>query len=467
MARRIALQAMALVFMAGTTLAGAHPGGIARELAMGGGPLAPTGFGPNIALNPFIYEDPTLMLLNPAYQQMYRNYAWMNIAGGAVSSFNSASDNGYGKQFAGANFSLGKEFTIGAVLSYDPSFANFMVAQMSTFVTALRPGGAQLGLRPVDVFELTATYEMGSLTLGAGILYGRAKNDTKNATAPVPPASSSTELSASVLGIRLGVVMDMGNGSGFDVSGALRMDKATDKVDGTNAAGAASNLGDYSASATEIQVEARLRLKMSNKVNFVPYAAFGSFSGEPKQDAPQSGSLAFTGSTKLSAMLLSVGAGMEYKITNFYFAGGLSFRSSHFKTETRPPSPPVVGTTTVTNSATELPVLNMGLEWNLLDWLTGRMGYYRTFQSVGTKTERPAGGSTTETDTWAGNSNVLLGSYSGPDNSLVTLGLGLRFGSFSLDGTVSEEAIRRGLGLIGAQDNINTFGYVTASYSFD
>jgi hypothetical protein len=95
------------------------------------------------------------------------------------------------------------------------------------------------------------------------------------------------------------------------------------------------------------------------------------------------------------------------------------------------------------------------------------MGYYRTFQSVGTKTERPAGGSTTETDTWAGNSNVLLGSYSGPDNSLITLGLGLRFGSFSLDGTVSEEAIRRGLGLIGAQDNINTFGYVTASYSFD
>jgi hypothetical protein len=261
--------------------------------------------------------------------------------------------------------------------------------------------------------------------------------------------------------------MDMGGGSAFDVSGALRMDKATDNVDGTNAAGATANLGDYSASATEIQVEARLKLRMSNKVNFVPYAAFGSFSGEPKQDGPQTGVLAFNGSSKLSATLLSVGAGMEYKITNFYFAGGLSFRSSHFKTESTPPSPPVIGTTTVTNSATELPVLNMGLEWNLLDWLTARMGYYRTFQSVGTKTERPSGGSTTETNTWAGNSNVLLGSYSGPDNSLITLGLGLRFGSFSLDGTVSEEAIRRGLGLIGAQDNINTFGYVTASYCFD
>jgi hypothetical protein len=467
MVKRIAFLAMALALLAGSSIAGAHPGGIARELALGGGPLAPTGFGPNIALNPFIYDDPTLMLLNPAYQQMYRNYAWMNIAGGAVSNFNSAADNGYGRQFAGANFSFGKEFTIGAVLSFDPSFTNGMVTQLATFVNAVRPGGAQTGLRPVDVIEVTGTYDLGSLTVGAGILYGWAKNDTKNATAPVPPASSSTELSASVFGFRLGAIVDMGGGSAFDVSGALRLDKATDNVDGTNAAGAAADLGNYSASATEIQVEGRLKLKISNKVNFIPYAAFGNLSGEPKQDAPQTGVTPFNGSIKVSATLLSVGAGMEYKITNFYFAGGVSFRTSHVKTETTPPSPPVIGTTSVTNSATEFPVLNMGVEWTLLDWLIGRMGYYRTFQSVGTKTERPTGGSTTETNTWAGNSNVLIGSYSGTDNSLITLGLGLRFGNFALDGTVSEEGIRRGLGLIGAQDNINTFGYVTASYCFD
>jgi hypothetical protein len=467
MIKRLVFLAVTLALLAGSMLAGAHPGGIARELALGGGPLSPTGFGPNIALNPFIYDDPTLMLLNPAYQQMYRNYAWMNIAGGAVSNFNSAVDNGYGRQFAGANFSFGKEATIGAVLSFDPSLANFMVGQLNTFVTPLRPGGAQTGLRPVDVFEVTGTYDLGGLTVGAGILYGWAKNDAKNSTAPIPPASSSTELSASVFGFRLGVIVDMGGGSAFDASGALRLDKATDNVDGTNAAGAAADLGNYSASATEIQIEARLKLKMSNKINFIPYATFGNFSGEPKQDAPQTGVLSFNGSTKLSAMLLAVGAGMEYRITNFYFAGGLSYRTAHFKTESTPASPPVIGTTTVTNSATEFPVLNMGVEWTLLDWLIGRMGYYRTFQSQGTKTERPAGNSTTETDTWAGNSNVLIGSYSGADNSLITLGLGLRFGNFSLDGTVSEEAIRRGLGLIGAQDNINTFGYVTASYCFD
>ena len=467
MVRRIAYLAMALALLTGSIFAGAHPGGIARELALGGGPLTPAaGFGPNLALNPFIVDDPALMLLNPAYQQLYRNYAWMNIAGGAVSGFNSAADNGYGKQFSGANFSFGKEVTIGAVLSFDPSFANLLVSQLGSFTNAVRPGGAQTGLRPVDVFEVTGTYDLGSLTVGAAIMYGWAKNDAKNATAPVPPASSSTELSASVFGFRLGAIADLGGGSAFDVSAALRLDKATDNVDGTNAAGAPADLGNYSASGTEIQVQGRLKLKMSNKVNFVPYAAFGNLSAEPKQDAPQTGATKFTGSTKLSAMLLTVGAGMEYRITNFLFAGGVSFRTSHAKIESTPPLP-ATGTTTQTTSATEVPVFNLGVEWTLLDWLTGRMGYYRSFMSVGQKTERPAGASTTETNTWAGNSNVFIGSYTGTDNSLITLGLGLRFGNFALDGTVSDEAIRRGLGLIGAQDNINTFGYVTASYCFD
>ncbi len=466
MVRRIVFLAAALAILSGSMFAGGHPGGIARELALGGGPLAPTGFGPNLALNPFIYDDPTLMLLNPAYQQMYRNYAWMNIAGGAVLNGTGGADNGYGKQFAGANFSFGKELTIGAVLSFDPSFANLMVNQLASFVGAFRT--AQTGLRPVDVFEVTGTYDLGSLTVGAGILYGWAKNDSKNVGNPAPPASNSSELSASVFGIRLGAILDMGGGSAFDVSGALRMDKATDNEDGTTVTGTPATLGDYSASATEIQIQARLKLKMSNKVNFIPYAAFGNVSGTPKQDAPSTGVAPFTGSVKVTAMLLSVGAGMEYKIANFYFAGGVSFKTASLKSEVTPPTQvPPVGATTTTNSVTEFPVFNLGAEWALLDWLTGRMGYYRTFQSVGSKTERPTPGSTTEFNTWNGNSNVFVGSLTGADNSLITLGLGLKFGNFALDGTVSDEAIRRGLGLIGAQDNINTFGYVTASYCFD
>jgi hypothetical protein len=59
----------------------------------------------------------------------------------------------------------------------------------------------------------------------------------------------------------------------------------------------------------------------------------------------------------------------------------------------------------------------------------------------------------------------LFGNLAGYDG-IVTLGIGLRFGNFSLDATVSEEALRRGFGLVGSNDNINTFGYMNASFNF-
>ena len=62
------------------------------------------------------------------------------------------------------------------------------------------------------------------------------------------------------------------------------------------------------------------------------------------------------------------------------------------------------------------------------------------------------------------NSWVSAGGYS--KDGLVTLGVGMKFGGFAIDATVSEDALRRGLGLIGAHDDINTFGYMTASYYF-
>jgi len=465
MLKRIRFAAIAISLCAGIAVAGSHPGGEARELAMGGGPLTPaSGLGPNIALNPFIFDDPTLMLVNPAYQQEYRNYGWFNMAGGAVTG---QSADGYGRQFTGANFGFGKEATLGVVLSYDPSITNLMVNQLASFVNSVGARAAQTGLRPVDVFEVTGTYDLGSMAVGVGVMYGWAKNTgSNNNPVPVPPGSNSSELSASLFGFRAGALLDLGGGNSADVSAALRLDKATDNESFTSNAGVVANPGNYSASTTEIQVEGRLKLKMSNRVNFVPYAAFGTVSGQPKQDAPATGVPAFTGSTKLSATLITVGAGMEYRITNFYFAGGLSYKMSQLKQEVTPPLP-ATGTTTGTVSATEFPLLNMGMEWTLLDWLTGRLGYYRTFESIAQKTERPAGGATTEVDTWFANSSVAVGSLTGTDNNLITIGLGLHFGNFALDGTVSDQAIRRGLGLIGSSDQINTFGYVTASYCFD
>ena len=61
----------------------------------------------------------------------------------------------------------------------------------------------------------------------------------------------------------------------------------------------------------------------------------------------------------------------------------------------------------------------------------------------------------------------LGGIGAGSWDGVATLGIGIRFGSFSLDGTISDEALRRGFGLIGSNDNINTFGYITLNYNFE
>jgi len=461
MLKKLSAMAVLLVALGNLLFSQAHPGGIAREVAMGGSQA-----GNQFVLNPFIVEDPAYMLLNPAYLPKYKDYAWTNIGGGTLQNVTTV-DNGYGRQNAGINFSLSKEFSLGAVLSFDPSLANLVPAQLASFINGVQGGRAQLGLPPVDVFEVVAAYDMGSMNLGFGFLYGWANRDTKNFPGPLAATSSSeTELSARVMGFRLGIDFDMGGGSAFDATGALRLDKATDNVRASNA-GVAANSGDYSESATEIQVNARLKLKMSNKVNFVPYGAFLTASGEPKQDAPPTGGTATTLSVKGSTLALAFGAGGEYRTPKFYLAGGLSYVLAKTKTETTPSA--AAGTTTSTTTSTSIPVLNLGGEWTFTDWLTGRMGYFRAFTSTNTKTEFPsaANAPTAEQNVFAPTSLVVVGGYGGADNSLVTLGLGLKLGGFALDAVVSEEALRRGFGVIGAQDNINSFGFMTASYCFE
>ncbi len=446
-----------LAIATGAALADAKPGGIARQLSMGGASV-----GSGLALNPFIFRDPAYMLVNPAYQAWYKDYIWLNIAGGRVAGF-STSDNSYGAQNVGVNFALAKRFTLGAILSYDPSVANTVVSSLASFVNTVQPGRAQTGLAPVEVFELTGTVNLGSMDVGVGLLYGRSKNDAS--TDGPPPASVNAEHSASVFGIRAGLLWKLGRGSAVDASAAFRMDNASDDITGTNSAGSPTNNGEYSASATEISVVGRATLRTSRRVSFVPYAAFGYISGEPKQDSPPTGSTAFQGTSKSSATVFAVGAGLEYRTSEFYLAGGASWQTASLKTETTPPPPGA--TTTVTNSVTGLPVFNLGAEWWFLEWLAGRFGYYRSFTTTTNKTEPPTGAPITETNRFTGVSIVSIGNYSGTDNSLITLGIGVQFGGFALDAMVSEDALRRGLGLLGSDDNLNTLGYVTANYSFE
>lgn len=460
--KRFAIIVLLLVAGIASLVGQPRPGGIARQLAMGG-----SNAGTMLVLNPFIIEDPALLLVNPAYQSMYRDYAWANVAGGGLTGLSSGGgpigNDGYGHQFAGVGFGLNDDWAVGAILSYDPSVINTVNSSLIPAIVQGRTSQAIPGV--ANVWEAVIANHMSSVDWGFGVSYGTSNSDGTTSSAAF---NSSREASSSVWGFRAGIVAPFGSGNSFDASVALHLDKATDNL--SNSTPTAATTGKYSASGTELQFGARAKFNCTSKFNFVPYGTLVTISADPKEDERPNGVTSSPATFKASALAYAVGAGGEYHSQSFYFAGGLSWQSAKIKTETSPATPAGgtnPGTTTSSTTFTAIPVMNMGGEWWFTDWLAGRAGYYRWLGKVNSKTEPPTGGTTTESNISFPNSIVAIGGINaGNYDGLMTMGLGFKFGGAVIDATVSEEALRRGLGLIGAQDNINSFGYITASYGF-
>jgi hypothetical protein len=428
--------------------------------------------GQGIVLNPYIWDDPAYILVNPAHQAMYKDYLWTNIGGGTLAGITTV-DNGYGLQNAGVNFALDNQWAVGTVLSFDPSFVNTTsgllrgagVIGVGLPALSIMQRAPQVIPPVANVWEALISYDGSSVDLGFGFMYGSSNADSSLAAGAV---SSNNEASARVLGFRAGALLDLGSGNAVDVGVALRLDKATDKITRTPAPTTAND-GDYSASGTEIQIQGRAKFKLSSRVNLVPFVAFATLSGEPTEDAkPTSVAAATPRTLKASLTAFSVGVGTEYRTTDIFLASGISFFSARAKVEA---SSAAVGaapasslTGTVSNTA--LPVFNLGGEWWFLDWLAGRAGYYRAAGSAKLKIESTTGAisASSETNFSTPSSFLLFGNVVG--DGIVTLGLGLRFGDVSLDATVSEEALRRGFGVFGSSDNLNAFGYMNASFNF-
>ncbi len=460
--KKLAIVAILLLAICSLASSQAKPGGIAREIAMGGSQA-----GTSLILNPFMMDDPALLLLNPAYQIQYKDYAWMNIAGGGLTGLTSSS-NIYGKQNAGVAFGLNSDWALGVTLSYDPSAINAVNTLMGpvpspwgtvpSIESGRRASGAQSIPSVANVWEIVAANHLSSLDWGIGVMYGWSNSDSK--VDNVSGSASNTEASSHVWGFRGGINLPFGTGNSLDVSAALRLDKATDKIDLTPTVNNAD--GAYSASGTEFQVNARAKLNVSSKFNFVPYGSLITISANPQEDTRPTGVTTAPVTINYNVFAYAVGVGGEYRTSAFYFAGGLSLQSARLKLEFTPPGS-ALQTYTFTYSA--IPVANLGGEWWFTDWLAGRAGYYRSIGNINNKTETST--LTAETNLSVPNSMIFIGDVpTTADQGLVTLGIGLKFGGWALDGTVSEEALRRGLGLVGANDNINTFGYLTASYYF-
>ncbi len=451
--RKLAIIVLLSLVVVGLIYSQAKPGGIARQVSMGGSMT-----NSNLVLNPFIIDDPALLLLNPAYQGIYNDYLWSNIAGGRIEG-NSSNDNGYGNQNAGVAFSVADAFAVGLIMSYDPTSVNSLQNLLQSYPQYQR--SSQTVPQIYNVWELVGSYKLSSMTLGLGLMYGWSnRTDDYKYTSPI--STQKNERYASLLSVRVGAIMGISDDLSLDFSGHLRLGSATDKI--TRTPEVTGNGGEYEASGTEMLLYARAKMKVSDKFNFVPYGMFGFGSAEPKEKTQPTGLTKATAKLEYSTSVYALGIGGEYKTQNFYFAGGLSFQHYAQETDRKRPGG---ASDTLKNTwiYTGLPVINLGGEWWLTEWLSGRIGYFRSIGSYNYKNEYP--NYTYESNQSYEHSWLIIGglnpsSYDG----IVTLGVGFKFGGFALDATVSEEALRRGLGLIGSNNGINTFGYLTASYNF-
>ncbi|GEM_PF-1204430 len=467
----------------------AKPGGIARQLALGG-----SSFGTGLVLNPFLIDDPAYMLLNPAYQSLYKNYGWSNIGGGRLTG-SSVEDDGYGMQYSGIAFSINPDLTLGTVLSFDH---NTFGTNYSSLISLNMKRTGQIIPEISNTWELVGSYHLDQMEVGFSVLYGWSNDDFESTEKDISPnpygsgdtttlLSSSGEASSSILGFRVGVLYDLGEGSMFDVAGMVRITNATDKLSSSPATD--STTGEYTLQAMEYRLNARAKFKISEKFDIVPFGMWFLATAEPEEETkPFNDSIPpFTSSLREDAFVLGLGG--DYRAQGLLIAGGLSWFYGKVKYEYHNSfwnhyadyDEYIQSSGSVTECSYSLPVFNLGMEWWFTEWLAGRMGYYRTLASNQSKMDytnlfayrSPEGayyGYYTETGHREANSTnpnsiVGIGAYS--SDNLVTLGLGFKFGDFALDATISDQTLRRGLGLIGSSDALNTFGYLTASYNFN
>lgn len=381
-------------------------GGMARVEAMGGG-------------NNFLV-DPTNMLTNPAYAAAYYNFLW-----GDVGSQAGSPSDGNG-QFAGFNFWMSKQLTLGVVLSRNdyagPGISN--VSLGNTLVSALNNAGAPLNAIALDNnFQVLAAFSPSSTTtLGLGLAFASSKHE--NVT-----AAGTDKASASQLGVNLGVLHNFSTEMALDLGVAFVMGSATSE------SGATKN----EETGTAIAAKARMFFGLNNNLTFVPVAMFETVSGTSKQGA--------TSRDRNSQMNFGVGAGLNYLAgKSILLTGGIELMMMSEKQAA------VAGTSPeLTDSRFIFPAWVLGAEWYVLDWLKARIGYRAASYS-----------NTMESAATATTKNEMT--MTGYDRTGMTLGVGFKFGSFNLDATINDEILREGFNLIGGGKQ--TFAHISASYAF-
>jgi len=382
-------------------------GGLARLMSMG--------------QNLYV-EDPQDIKTNPAYGSIYDNFLW-----GDLGTTKTKWGNDGNSQFFGVNIRLNNAITVGAILAKNDQTSEMSITSVDPFY--LSQDAQLLSFTPNNNTEIFASMLLDNISLGFGVSYMTAEMNQSNGAS----TTQNIDLSFSQLGLNAGIIMDLPNKNKFDVAlsvlfpGAKRVNSAqTDET-----------------SQTIIKADARAFFTLNEKIKFVPLMNFLVASGTDGTTY-NSGSIKSDSYDLASRTQFLLGAGINYRLDNFLFAGGPSVLMTSDKYTTTTPS--------TKNTSTSL-IWNLGAEWYCTSWLTTRVGYKAFTGSVTVQTP----------STTFGKINETTQTVYGVDDGF-TFGLGFKLNRFSLDATVNTDVLRQGLNNIGGGGA--TLGFLSTSYAF-
>ena len=450
-------------------------GGTAREMALGGNPN-----------NPYLM-DYTDVLTNPAWASKYADmiYSELGYNFGAFSA---------SQQTAGFTYAVSKGFAIGLAVGYqegpmfsqnsfggefagtttgtvqhtiDVTNSDYLLGGVLGAMNLYGAGGLTLSSATWRPLQLYTAFKLGGLSVGAGIYRvgwsGKQDRNTGN-----PATNEVDEVSFTQTGFKLGTLIDM-DASLLDVSALFRLNTGDGKA---TPPGVTST--ELSVTGTEFDVNARWFIKFTDKFSLIPMVRFYTFGYEPELSEPLPANTALDAKPdKYGHTEFEGGVGTNIALNGGKIFGGLSFESISLDHEhtvftsgagvTAAAGTPTA-TTKYTATVTALPKLNLGAEFEIASWLTGRLGYFKSFASIDWTYEPPSPARQEE------NSQTFDFQFMPPYNTsaaqqLLSVGLGLHFGRLSFDGYLTEEWLADGPYVVSGAPN-PMFGVLSVSYNF-
>lgn len=398
------LAVMLLFVMGVSTFSQSIPSGTGRYTALGG--------------SPFILDAHVDMLNNPAWNNMYRNYAFADLTPETGAGFDG---------HAGVTFGVGKKWNLGFIVNRrSDMWESFRDTTNNLFPGNSSPIVPFMGLIGTSVNK---NFHIG---LAPYVAMWSRKGTSSDTTA------TNTDASSNSMGANLGFIYMIKKGW-VEGNFTFRMNKYKSESTTGSVTSTLENDGG-------IQFGANFRgwiyPSKGSKVAVVPVLGFSTMSFQPKST---SGSTTVTG-LNYSWMSINGGVGLNWPIMDdIQIAGGVTAFYNTAKADS--------GNVELKSTDLIAPVFHMAVESRIADWLTGRLGFQKGIHSD--KSEFTSGSLTGElTELMAHNS------------SSISLGAGFHFGRLSIDATISERWFKHGVNFLSGGDNEDMFGIISASYNF-